>query len=119
MMTDLVRLPTAPRRVVFTPALTARRRVLLAALADHIRRTGYAPTLRTLGALTHTRSVSTVAWHIQRLIEAEYITAPTDSNHALLAHTMKLTERGERAAQAPESIALWRESQSNTPLKHG
>lgn len=96
----------------YSDFLTARRRLLLAALADHIRRTGYAPTLRALGALTGIPSVSTVNWHIRRLSEAGYLITPTDPHGAMLAHTMKLTERGERAACESQSVVLWRKLQS-------
>lgn len=95
--------------------LTVRRRVILAALADYIKRTGYAPTLRVLGRMVGIRSTSSVSWHIIHLSEAGYLITPTDSQGAMLAHTMKLTERGERAAQSPETIAAWTAVRAEEP----
>lgn len=99
MMSDLVRLPTAPRRVVFTPALTARRLDLLRAIAAFVQEHRYAPTIRQLMELTAARSTSSVNWHLNVLERAAYVTFDRDHKGSMVTRSLALTDKGREVIE--------------------
>lgn len=65
------------------PPITARQRQIMHAVAEHVNRHGYGPTLRELAAAVGLRSPDTVAHHLRGLVDRGLVTKAPGKARAL------------------------------------